>query len=66
MTDMDPARIESLVERLKVELPKLVTIAFTQLKADLPRIVPGLSDAEWEKLVREESRRRATGEGRAP
>jgi hypothetical protein len=38
-----------------------VTIAFTRFKADLPRIVPGLSKKEWEALKRDEDRRRCRG-----
>jgi len=43
---------------LKDALPELVTIAFTRFKAELPRIVPGLSDDEWDKFKREEDQRR--------
>jgi dCTP deaminase len=49
---------------LKDALPELVTIAFTRFKAELPRLVPGLSDAEWETLVREEDQRRERSHAR--
>jgi dCTP deaminase len=60
MTDvqMDVAKVEALVAVLKTALPELVTIAFTRFKAELSRIVPGLSGEEWKKLVREENQRR--------
>jgi len=54
----DAAKVEALVVVLETALPKLVTIAFSQCKAELPRIVPGLSDEEWMKLKRDEDRRR--------
>jgi len=57
----DAAKVEALVGVLRTTLPELVHVAFTQFKAELPRIVPGLSDDEWEKLVREENQRRARG-----
>jgi hypothetical protein len=56
---IEAAKVEALLARLKTKLPELVTIAFTRFKADLPRIVPGLSDAEWDELKRDEDRRRA-------
>ena len=54
----DAAKVETLVDALKTALPDLVHIAFTKFKAELHRIVPGLSDDEWETLVREENQRR--------
>jgi hypothetical protein len=62
--EIDAARIEALVAVLKDALPQLVTIAFTRFKAELPRLVPGLSDAEWETLVREEDQRRERSHAR--
>ena len=56
--EIDAAKVEAMVAVLRDNLPELVTIAFTRFKAELPRIVPGLSDNEWETLVREENRRR--------
>jgi hypothetical protein len=56
--EIDAAKVEALVNVLKTALPELVTIAFTRLKAELPRLVPGLSDAEWETLKRDEDQRR--------
>jgi hypothetical protein len=56
--EIDAAKVEAMVAVLKAALPELVTIAFTQFKAELHRIVPGLSDAEWEKLKRDADRRR--------
>jgi hypothetical protein len=58
LPQIDAAKVEALVAVLKTALPELVTIAFTQFKAELPRIVPGLSDDEWKKLAREENQRR--------
>ena len=57
-------KIEELVSVLKTALPELVTIAFTKSKAELHRIVPGLSDDEWETLVRDETQRRARERGK--
>jgi len=54
----DAVKVEALVDVLRTALPELVTIAFTRFKAELHRIVPGLSDDEWETLVREENQRR--------
>ena len=51
--------IDAAVEALKTALPKLVADAFAAFKAELPRLLPGLSDTEWEALKREEDRRRA-------
>jgi hypothetical protein len=59
----DVAKVEALVAVLKTALPELVTIAFTRFKAELPRIVPGLSDDEWDKLKDDEDRRRAQSRG---
>jgi hypothetical protein len=56
--EIDAARVEAMVAVLKDALPKIVTIAFTRFKAELHRIVPELSDDEWETLVREENQRR--------
>jgi len=56
---IDVARLEALCSVLKTELPKLVATAFTAFKAELPKLVPGLSDAEWEVLKRNEDQRRA-------
>jgi hypothetical protein len=54
----DVAKVEAMVDVLKTALPELVTIAFTRFKAELPRIVPGLSDDEWTKLKHDEDGRR--------
>jgi hypothetical protein len=59
MNEIDAAKVAALVAVLKTTLPELVTIAFTKFKAELPRIVPGLSDDEWETLKRDEDQRRA-------
>jgi hypothetical protein len=56
--EIDAAKIEAMVAVLKDKLPELVTIAFTKFKAELPRILPGLSDDEWRKIRRDEDRRR--------
>jgi hypothetical protein len=56
--EINAAKVEAICNVLKAALPELVTIAFTRFKAELRRIVPGLSDDEWDKLVREESQRR--------
>jgi len=55
---LDAAKIEALCAVLKDALPELVAIAFAKLKAELPKIVPGLSDDEWTELKRVEDRRR--------
>jgi hypothetical protein len=57
--EIDAGKVEALVAVLKDALPELVTTAFTEFKAELPRILPGLSDAEWEEIARGEVRRRA-------
>jgi len=56
--EIDAAKIEAMVAVLKDKLPELVTIAFTKFKAELPRILPGLSDDERRKIRRDEDRRR--------
>lgn len=56
--EIDDAKVEALCDVLKTALPELVTIAFTQFKAELHRIVPGLSDDDWKTLVRKENQRR--------
>ena len=58
MNEIDAAKVAALVAVLKTTLPELVTIAFTKFKAELPRILPGLSDDEWRKIRRDEDRRR--------
>jgi hypothetical protein len=62
--EIDDAKVEALCDVLKTALPELVTIAFTQFKAELHRIVPELSDDEWETLKNTEDgrRRKAMGE----
>ena len=55
----DAAKVEALVDVLSAALPKLVADAFAAFKAELPKLLAGLSDDEWDKLVREESQRRA-------
>jgi dCTP deaminase len=57
--EIDAAKIEALVNVLTAALPKLVADAFDAFKAELPRLVPGLLDAEWEALKRDEDQRRA-------
>jgi hypothetical protein len=59
--EIDAVKVEAMVAVLKTALPELVAIAFAKFKAELPRIVPGLSDAEWETLKREEDQRRGCG-----
>ena len=56
--EIDAAKVEAICAVLKDKLPELVTIAFTKFKAELPRILPGLSDDEWRKIRRDEDRRR--------
>jgi hypothetical protein len=56
---IDAAKVEAIVDVLKDALPKLVTIAFTRFKAELPRIVPGLADEEWGAIRDAEDQRRA-------
>src|SRR5262249_49822695 len=53
-----PQHARDVVDVLKTALPELVHDAFAAFKAELPRIVPGLSDDEWDKLKREEDQRR--------
>ena len=55
----DSSKIVALADVLKVKLPELVHVAFTQFKAELPGILPGLSDDEWTKIRDDENRRRA-------
>ena len=55
---LDTAKVEALVDVLRTALPELVRVAFTKFKAELPRLLPGLSDAEWDKLKCEEDQRR--------
>jgi hypothetical protein len=56
--EIDAAKIEALVAVLKTALPELVAIAFHAFKAELPRILPGLTDRKWRKIKRKENRRR--------
>jgi hypothetical protein len=56
--EVDAAKVEALVDVLKTALPKLVADAFAAFKAELPKLVPGLTDAEWDKLRRDEDQRR--------
>ena len=56
--EIDAAKVEAMAAVLKDALPKLVPVAFAAFKAELPRIVPGLSDDEWETLKGEEDQRR--------
>ena len=61
MTDreeIDAAKVEVLCDVLRTTLPELVTIAFTRFKAELPKILPGLSDDEWKTIKCEEDRQR--------
>jgi hypothetical protein len=56
--EIDVARVEALVDVLKIPLPQLVVDAVHALKPELPKLVPNLSDNEWERLKREEDQRR--------
>jgi hypothetical protein len=56
--EIDAAKVEALVDALKTALPELVAIAFHAFKAELPRILPGLTDRKWRKIKRRENRRR--------
>src|SRR5262249_7552584 len=60
---IDATKVEALVGVLKTALPELVTIAFTQFKAELPRLLPGLTAGEWRTLkgAEDERRRKAMG-----
>jgi hypothetical protein len=57
--EIDAAKVEALVDTLRVALPKLVVEALDALKVALSKLVADLSDAKWETLKREEDRRRA-------
>jgi len=57
--EIDAAKVEALVDVLRTALPELVAIAFAAFKAELPRILPGLTDRKWRKIKRKENRRRA-------
>ena len=57
--EIDAAKVEAICNVLKDALPELVHIAFTQFKADVPRILPGLSDDDWLKIRGDEDRRRS-------
>ena len=59
--EIDAAKVEALVAVLKAALPELVAIAFAAFKADkfaVSKIAAGLSDAEWQRVKRDENRRR--------
>jgi hypothetical protein len=56
--EIDAAKVEALVDVLRVALPKLVHDAVDAFKKELPKLLPNLSDAEWETLKREEDQRR--------
>ena len=60
---IDAVRIEAMVNVLKTALPELVAIAFGTFKAELPRILPGLTDRKWRKIKRRETRRRKRSRG---
>ena len=58
----DAAKVEALVAVLEAALPRLVTIAYAAFQADefaVRTIAAGLTDAEWQKVKRDENRRRA-------
>ena len=61
--EIDAAKVEALVDVLKTALPELVAIAFGTFKAELPRILPGLTDRKWRKIKRRETRRRKRSRG---
>jgi hypothetical protein len=50
--------LERSLDALKIALPQLVVDAVAALKPELPKLVPNLSDDEWEKLKRDEDQRR--------
>ena len=58
----EAAKVEALCDVLRTALPELVAVAFTTFKKTdieaLTQLVPGLSDAEWDKLKRNEDQRR--------
>jgi len=60
--EIDIAKIETLVAVLKTALPELVAIALAKFKAELPRILPGLTDEEWDQIRRAEDRRRMSSD----
>ena len=55
---IDAAKVEAICAVLAGKLPELVAIAFAKFEAELPRILPGLTDDEWHELKRNEDRRR--------
>ena len=59
--EIDAVKVEAMVAVLKTALPELVAIAFAKFKAELPRILPGLSDDEWKALKHTEDQRRGCG-----
>ena len=56
--EIGAAKVAAMVDTLKDKLPELVHIAFTQFKAELPQILPGLSDDDWVKVRDVENKRR--------
>jgi hypothetical protein len=56
--EIDAAKVEALVVVLKDALPELVAVAFAKFKAELPRILPGLTDDEWTEIRGDEDQRR--------
>src|SRR5262249_52000290 len=55
--EIDAAKIAALVDVLKTAMPRLVVEAVNALKPELPKLVPNLSDEEWETLKRDEAGR---------
>jgi hypothetical protein len=54
----DAAKVEALVAVLRDALPRLVRGAVDAFKGELPKLLPNLSNAEWDKLKHDEDRRR--------
>ena len=61
--EIDAARVEAICAKLKVELPKLVAIAFAAFKKTdefaVGKLAATLTDAQWKRVKRAENQRRA-------
>jgi len=56
--EIDAVKVAALVDVLRTALPELVAIAFAKFEAELPLILPGLTDDDWQRIRDAEDRRR--------
>jgi hypothetical protein len=63
--EIDAAKVAALCDVLKREMPRLVEDALRARNIAVSNLVTDLSEAEWDKLKRDEDRRRTEAKTRS-